>query len=222
MTPRFPPPKIFTNALLGGHEITTLIRDTEPHERALFSLDPNTRVSSSRSGEVNASGHGRKSIYPTGTMPKQSAVARVLGNEMLNEIRQSSGSAARGRGGVNVEVLLRGAERLCTAYSVEGASDKIAAIRRRHQHISASITDYQERVMNQQNKMDRYQSGSGYGVDENAKAVADKQINGNSLPAYAEDDLALEEAEIAELEAKKRALEARVAGIEKDLGGLLA
>ncbi|KFY34136.1 hypothetical protein V495_08206, partial [Pseudogymnoascus sp. VKM F-4514 (FW-929)] len=36
----FPPPKIFTNALLASHDITALIRDTEPHERALFSVPP--------------------------------------------------------------------------------------------------------------------------------------------------------------------------------------
>ncbi|EAQ83217.1 hypothetical protein CHGG_09621 [Chaetomium globosum CBS 148.51] len=32
----FPPPKIFTNALLSNPDITSLIRDTEAHERALF------------------------------------------------------------------------------------------------------------------------------------------------------------------------------------------
>ena len=37
---RFPPPKIFTNALLQPHDITALIRDTEAHERALFSVPP--------------------------------------------------------------------------------------------------------------------------------------------------------------------------------------
>ncbi|TQW04002.1 DASH complex, subunit Spc34 [Cordyceps javanica] len=36
----FPPPKIFTNALLSHHDITSLIRDTEAHERALFSVPP--------------------------------------------------------------------------------------------------------------------------------------------------------------------------------------
>ena len=36
----FPPPKIFTNALLANHDITSLIRDTEAHERALFSVPP--------------------------------------------------------------------------------------------------------------------------------------------------------------------------------------
>lgn len=36
----FPSPKIFTNALLSNHDITSLIRDTEAHERSLFSVPP--------------------------------------------------------------------------------------------------------------------------------------------------------------------------------------
>ena len=140
---------------------------------------------------------------------------------MLHEIRRSSGSAARGKGGVNVEVLLQGAERLCEACAVAGANDKIAAIRRRHEQFSSSIADYQERVSTQQTKLDRYHSGSGYGI-----ADADDGQNGingaDAAQVYTEQDMELEEAEIRELEAKKKALEARVAGMEKDLGGLLA
>ena len=165
------------------------------------------------------SGHGRKSIFPTGPSIKQSAVARVLGDDMLLEIRQSSGSAAREKG-INVEILLRGAERLCEAYAVEGANDKIAAIRQMHQRISSSITEYQDRVSTQQSKLDRHHSGSGYGFDN-----GDDELNGSNgvdaAPVYTEQDLEAEEAEIRELEAKKKALESRVAGMEKDLGGLL-
>ena len=122
---RFPPPKIFTNALLGNHEITNLIRDTEPHERALFSIDPNVAYGSSsqRSGrrvtlfpEDNRV-LGRKSIYTIQEARKKSAVARVLGGEMLQEIQQSNRNATSqrdgGGSGVNVDILLRGAEKLC-------------------------------------------------------------------------------------------------------------
>ncbi len=168
---------------------------------------------------LDRNGHGRKSVYPTHSSIKQSAVARVLGNDMLHQIRQSGGGAARGKGSVNVEVLLVGAERLCEAYAVAGASNKIAAIRSRHQQISSSITEYQERVLTQQFKLDRYHGGSGYGAD------ADSGVNGSNSadaePVFTEQDLEMEEAEIGELEARKKALEASVAGMEKDLGGLL-
>ena len=61
---------------------------------------------------------GRKSIYTSHELRPQSAVARVLGGEILNEIQQSSHHVVSQRNGgvsgVNVEVLLRGAEKLCT------------------------------------------------------------------------------------------------------------
>ncbi|KAL2163505.1 hypothetical protein VTH06DRAFT_5563 [Thermothelomyces fergusii] len=54
----FPPPKIFTNALLSKPDITTLIRDTEAHERALFSVPapPPPPSSSSSSSQQTGSG----------------------------------------------------------------------------------------------------------------------------------------------------------------------
>ena len=122
---RFPPPKIFTNALLGNQEITNLIRDTEPHERALFSVDPNAVSGSSRRLTRRATTFrgkekgmtGRKSAYIGQEPRKQSAVARVLGGELLQEIQQSTRRATSqrniGGSGVNVEILLRGAEKLC-------------------------------------------------------------------------------------------------------------
>lgn len=60
---------------------------------------------------------GRKSIYAIQEPRKQSAVARVLGGEMLQEIQQSNRHATSqrngGGSGVNVDILLRGAEKLC-------------------------------------------------------------------------------------------------------------
>lgn len=48
---------------------------------------------------------------------KQSAVARVLGSYMLQEIEDARGNTitmkSGSSGGANVEVLLKGAERLC-------------------------------------------------------------------------------------------------------------
>lgn len=225
---RFPPPRIFTTALLGNHEITSLIRDTEPHERALFSLDPSvTKASSSKTESAYGSfqhadrtTHGRKSIYATGPPVKQSAVARVLGPDMLYEIRQTSGSASRGKGVVNVEVLLKGAEKLCEVYNVEGATEKIASIRQRHQTVASSIVDYQARVLQQQSKLNRFNSGSGYEDQDNnlGGVIASEPVQAKVLT---EADLQAEEAEIRELEDRKKALEARVSGMGKDLEGLL-
>lgn len=121
-TYRFPPPRIFTNALLGSHDITALIRDTEGHERALFQVDPSVKTHGSqrratRRGTTFPAESESESmasrIYSTRKNRNQSAVAQVLGSDMMEEIRRSAGTSSRGRGEVNVEVLLRGAEILC-------------------------------------------------------------------------------------------------------------
>lgn len=120
---RFPSPRIFTNALLGSHDITALIRDTEAHERALFQVDPSAKVHGSqrratRRGTMFPTEPETESmasrIYSARNNRNQSAVARVLGHDMMEEIKRSAGTSTRGtRGEVNIEVLLRGAEILC-------------------------------------------------------------------------------------------------------------
>lgn len=53
-------------------------------------------------------------IYAAKNNRNRSAVARVLGSDMMEEIKRSTGASTRGpRGEVNIEVLLRGAEILC-------------------------------------------------------------------------------------------------------------
>lgn len=120
---RFPPPKIFTNALLGNHEITTLIRDTEPHERALFSLDPQAKFvptqhrSKRRTTTFPIEENNRLASFNVRSR-KQSAVARVLGTHMQQEIESHGGRARNqksgGLRGIDVEILLEGAEKLCS------------------------------------------------------------------------------------------------------------
>lgn len=118
---RFPPPRIFTNSLLNSPDITALIRDTESHERALFQLDPAAKPSqrrATRPGTTFQSETEKESmasrIYAAKNNRNQSAVARVLGSDMMEEIKRSTGASTQGpRGEVNSEVLLRGAEILC-------------------------------------------------------------------------------------------------------------
>ncbi|RMZ85364.1 hypothetical protein DV737_g803, partial [Chaetothyriales sp. CBS 132003] len=184
----FTPPKIFTNALLGAHEITALIRDTEPHERSLFSLDPSPAPPA-----------------------QQSAVARVLGPDMLADIRRST----RGRG-VDVAVLLSGAQKLCEAYAVAGVPQRIRAISTRHQRIAASVEEHEEKVLQLQSKLNRLHAGEADAGNDDA----DDAVAGPTVAARPHDMDALE-AEVAELEARKRRLEERVAGMDADLGGLL-
>lgn len=211
----FPPARPFTNALLHNPEITALIRDTEPHERGLFSLDPNFRkgVETSTSRSQGADTASRRNTAYSHGQSQSSAVARVLGNDMLRQIRSSNRDGVRGRG-VDLEVLLQGAEKLCAAYEVPGALDRVAALRQRYDQISTSIGSYECRISHQQTSMNRLNTGD---TEDEAQIDA-----GAHTPiVFNEQDFAVEEATIKQLEDKKRALEARVIGMERDLGGLM-
>lgn len=136
----FPPPKIFTNALLQPHDITTLIRDTELHERALFSVPqappaPKAQeppASSNRRNTVfNVNGGTSTSVAGGGANAvraprRNTAVAAVLGTELVERIRKGGGGGAgsglgyrtydgANKGEVDVETLLEGAEKLLGA-----------------------------------------------------------------------------------------------------------
>lgn len=98
-----------------SHDITTLIRDTEVHESALFTLSPNPhRADVSRRstvhGNKNSSANGIDFIRP----PRHdSAVATLLGGKLGEEIVKGGFGNGRERGEVNVDILLKGAEKLC-------------------------------------------------------------------------------------------------------------
>lgn len=129
----FAPPKIFTNgffsplltfhqhpanvstALIRSTDIVSLIRDTDAHERALFTVPSSTSISTTTTAAQNDK-KGRASIAPR----RNTAVYSVLGGDMVERLRRGgAGGVGRGVGGipiaggdVDVEVLLMGAERL--------------------------------------------------------------------------------------------------------------
>lgn len=113
---RFPPPKIFTNALLRTQDITALIRDTEAHERALFSLAPSSELLG-----FNENGSSRNAKDKYRNPARSTAVAAVLGGDMAERLRREKAGEARSsrratgmpKDDLDVELLLRGAEKLC-------------------------------------------------------------------------------------------------------------
>lgn len=109
---RFPPPKIFTNALINTHDITSLIRDTEPHERALFTIDPHAKRAGHGRNARQRKGFAANSQNDIGMrVPRQgSAVAVALSKKLGEQVREE---ASRDRGDVDIEVLIKGAEKLC-------------------------------------------------------------------------------------------------------------
>ncbi|KAI9816548.1 MAG: hypothetical protein M1827_001680 [Pycnora praestabilis] len=243
----FPPPKQFTNALLHPHDITALIRDTETHERALFSVPPppprllakDPSVIVGRKSNVNrANGNG---LFASGPFDahaireprKNTAVAAVLGKDMMEEIRRGGGggrgiasrcatSESAQRGEVDLEVLLKGAERLCGVYPIPGATEEIESLRTRHSQLVASIANYEVRVTKQAAQLERMNRPRDYDAEDDAEDVGS---NSNTPIAeqmeITEEDLRKEEEDIRELERKRSGLEDRVSGMERDLGGLL-
>ncbi|KAF7190704.1 hypothetical protein HII31_07863 [Pseudocercospora fuligena] len=227
----FPGPKIFTNALLSQHDITSLIRDTEAHERALFHLAPpplpgNPGATDFASGPTHDAiaastktpAKRRATVYGS-RQPKSKAVAAVLGGDLFNRTRQES-TNARIKGEMDVEVLLEGAERLLAVYSIPGTADRIAQLRRRHGQLAANIRHYEAKVLQQAEELAKTSRSYSEDEDDDPMADIDDDPALNVTPVTKE-ELEAEEAEIRELERKKRALEERVTGMERDLGGLM-
>ena len=110
---------------------------------------------------------------------------------------------------------------------IQGAAEKITSLRSRHERLSGSIARYEQRIakqMIQLEKMNRSKHGPGYADYDEENDDADViEKNGETTQAYVvtEEDLKREDGDIRELEKKKRTLEERVSGMERDLGGLL-
>ena len=91
-----------------------MIRDTEAHERALFTATETESTAlrpSSRKSNFYDSVKTGSTTY-TG-LKSRTAVGRILGGDLLERIRQSEKNEGRDRKDVDVEALLKGAEKLC-------------------------------------------------------------------------------------------------------------
>lgn len=139
---------------------------------------------------------------------------------MLQEIRQSTSNTTRSQDGVNVEVLLRGAEKLSEVYAVTGVTDKINSLRRRYRETASSVSVLEGKVAKQQSLLDRRNKGLDSDDLSSDPDVHDHTTPTGDINTFTLEDFQAEEEEIRELEIKKKALEDRVLGIERDLGGL--
>ncbi|KAG6011014.1 hypothetical protein E4U21_000045 [Claviceps maximensis] len=231
----FPPPKIFTNALLLKHDITSLIRDPEAHERALFSVPPapSPAIQSSRNIEPESKSSSRRQTVfnvasgevttgPTtrgvANPRRHTAVAAVLGREMHSQLRK--GETDR-KGDVDVEVLLRGAEKLCGVYELPGARDRISSLRNQYRNGKNTLAYYEAKVAEQNEQL--ASMNKGWMEDDDDDDDDDDGVVGvdDESEVWTEDDLRREEAEAKEMEVKKRELQTRLRQMEKDLGGLM-
>ncbi|OAA71636.1 DASH complex, subunit Spc34 [Cordyceps fumosorosea ARSEF 2679] len=239
----FPPPKIFANALLSQqHDITSLIRDTEAHERALFSVPPPPPppVNHAKRGAA-ASEHDddkpkpakrRQTVFNvtaggdvTTGAPSTSRVQQqqqqqprkhtAVAAVLGGDMHERLRRGASGGGEVDVEVLLRGAETLCGVYELPGARERIASLRAKYRNGRDTARYYEGKVAEQAAQLaslSREWQGEGEAVEEEEEE--------DWREAWMEEDLKREEEEAWEMERKKRELQARLQAMEQDLGGL--
>ncbi|KAL0637767.1 hypothetical protein Q9L58_003157 [Maublancomyces gigas] len=222
----FAPPKIFTNALIRTTDIVSLIRDTDAHERALFTV-PSTTSISTITPTVTNDKKSRVSIAPR----RNTAVYSVLGGDMVEKLRRGgAGGVGRGVGGVpmvggdvDVEVLLMGAERLGSVYHIPGAAARISRARDRFEQLTESLENYDALIEAQRSQLDLLHGRSMSGEIEDEE-MHDHDDDGATYLRPGEEEVTeamirREEEEIRELEGKKEELEGRIKGVDKQMAG---
>ncbi|KXX75042.1 Reticulocyte-binding protein 2 a [Madurella mycetomatis] len=230
----FPTPRIFTNALLSNPDITSLIRDTESHERALFSVPPPPPPATSQNPDPPKPSSRRQTVFNvaagevtagppqnstrSGPARRNMAVAAVLGGDLHAQIVRRGGEGRSGGGDVDIEVLLHGAEKLCAVYPLPGALERIPAQRQKYAQQSNTLAYYEAKVAEQQEALERMNAERMYDGDGDEDEDEKDENKGGVLT---KEDLRREEEAVRELDKKKRELQARLRAIESDLGGLL-
>lgn len=144
----------------------------------------------------------------------------MLGGDLYAKTR---GNEGRQKGEIDVEVLLQGAEKLSAIYPIAGANERINKLRRRHEQLEANVKHYEAKVAFQQRELERMMrpSGSGFEDDEIDMGESGGAVEEEVALPMTKEDLEREEAELKELERKKKGLEERVEGMGRDLGGLM-
>ena len=196
-----------------------MIRDTETHERALFKLAPPEDVTDIPDANLPR----RSTMHPnTRGQYKPSAVATLLGGELGERIRKENTKEGKERGDVDVDLLLKGAEKLCSVYPIAGAPERIVSLRSRYEQLDASIHRYESRVEKQADQLARMNRHKDHDGDDDEMEDEEEEVEDVVAEMeVTEEDIQRENELIAELEKKKQLLEERVSGMERDLGGLL-
>lgn len=153
---------------------------------------------------------------------RNTAVAAVLGGEMHATITRRAPSSRAGEANssadVDIEVLLRGAEKLCHVYPLPSALERIPALRQKWANQSNTLAYYEAKVAGQTERLGRMnKKDDGFGGSEEDQdedmVVTDSMMT--------EEDLRREEEEVRELDKRKKELQERLRAMDKDLGGLL-
>lgn len=165
------------------------------------------------SGEVMPSGGDTR--RNTGAPRRHTAVSAVLGGDLHEQIRRSERRG--GKEDVDVELLLRGAEKLCSVYPLPGALERIATQRSKYAHNRSTLAYYEAKVAEQAEALGRMNKDHWMDDDEE-----EEDDGGDSAQeeVLTEENLRREEEEVRELDKKKKELQERLKAMEKDLSGL--
>ena len=110
-----------------------------------------------------------------------------------------SGPGGDGRGDVDIEVLLGGAEKLCTVYPLPGALERIPAQRQKNHQLNNTLAYYEAKISEQQEALERL-NVERWVDDEDDEEKPIEEIR-NTMT---EDDLRREEEEVRELDRERK------------------
>lgn len=114
---------------------------------------------------------------------------------------------------VDVDVLLRGAEKLCGVYEQPGARERIGQLRGKYRAGKSTMAYYEAKVAEQAEQLAKYNRDWMDDGDEDEEEEEEE--------VWTVEDLRREEEEAKEMERKKKELQLRLKAMNKDLGGLM-
>jgi hypothetical protein len=150
----------------------------------------------------------------------------VLGGDLHEQLR---GGEASSKGDVDVDVLLRGAERLCNVYALPGAVERIHALRNKHANLANTMAYYEGKVteqaqalelINREHRLEKEEGEEEEEEEERGLNRGGEDEDGEDAGTMTEEDLHAEEDELRKLDGKKRELQERIRAMERDLGAL--
>ena len=121
------------------------------------------------------------------------------------------------KGDVDVDVLLKGAEKLCGVYELPGARERIGALRSRYRSGKSTMAYYEAKVAEQAEQLAGLDSKRGWMEEEEG----DEEEAEDGEEILTVEDLRREEEGVREMEGKKKELQMRLRQMNKDLGGLM-
>ncbi|KAF3927211.1 hypothetical protein ABW20_dc0105102 [Dactylellina cionopaga] len=202
---RFSKPGTFTNSQVNRPPITSLIRDTSPYERVLFS-------SPSASSSSQESFAQRVPMLST----KSTLLGSLLDGDVMHQVR-SAVRTAHLKGEIDVELLLQGAENLARIYPTPGLDDKIGNLREKYHDLQSSVLLHEELVTAQRTQLD-LQRGV---ADQLGPLERPLETTTHVLNAVTDADIGAEEIAIQQLEARRLEVESEIRDLDRRLGSLV-